>query len=67
MQNINRKENWRLLHIAKARGSSRQNLSEHTVFEGGIYAWCSSMESAGLQNRKMREQSLPPVPGRKIA
>lgn len=26
---------------------------------------CSSMESAGLQNRRLGEQSLPPVPGRK--
>nr|DAY25938.1 MAG TPA: hypothetical protein [Caudoviricetes sp.] len=26
---------------------------------------CSSMESAGFQIRRLGEQSLPPVPGRK--
>ena len=31
-------------------------------YPGYIYG-CSSMESAGLQNRRLGEQSLPPVPG----
>ena len=32
------------------------------IVTGAIIYGCSSMESAGLQNRRLGEQSLPPVP-----
>lgn len=46
--------------LKPARGQSRQP-TRYPDNTGYIYG-CSSMESAGLQNRRLGEQSLPPVP-----